>query len=100
MALAAYIAEGPPPMYTESARVSSTSARVAPSFTRVRMWKAMQPSQRTAMPMARAINSLVFSSSAPVTRAARPSSWKAFITAGWPLRSGERLAEISVASWA
>ena len=33
-AAAAYISEGPPPMYTHMPSISCTSARVAPSFTK------------------------------------------------------------------
>src|SRR5271165_729607 len=46
----------------------------------------MQSSQRTATPIARAINSLVFGSSAPCVSAACASEEKAFITSGAPPR--------------
>jgi hypothetical protein len=51
-AWAAYITPGPAPMSTAIAIVSSTSWRLAPSFTAALAWWVMQASQRTAAEMA------------------------------------------------
>src|SRR5690606_26852677 len=56
-ALAAYISEGPPPMYTATPSISRNSSGVAPSRTSALAWKPRQASQRLATPIAMAISS-------------------------------------------
>ena len=90
--------EWPPPIWMATEMVSSTSCRVASCSQTARAWKAMQPSQRTAMAMASAISSRVLWSSAPPSpKAAWPSFPKAYMVSGMPLRSWPMLCMRSFA---
>ena len=80
-------------MYTATPSISRSPSGVAPSRTSAVAWKPRQASQRLATPMAMAISSLVFSSSAPGAIAALLSAPKPFITSALWLRNGVRLRE-------
>ena len=91
-ASAAYISDGPPPMYTVMPSASSSSARVTPSLTSAWTWKPMHASQWAAMPSASAISSFVFLSRAPSRVAECAIAEKPFIVSGRSARSFESVA--------